>query len=315
MFNALTTCYLFLGGSGAGACVILSVLELVAGRSAHGHRCRHIERHREPGDRMPLLIPREFTARAWPLSLGILAIGILCLVVDVGHPERLLAFFVNPTFSPLSVGAWTLALVLLVAIAFTVLSLFDSLNVPHVAVIVLSVLGIIFGLLACVYTGILLETLVSVVAYQVVLLPLLFLVSSLSCGMALMFVAFAFIETRFPYTDILDILARIDGVLIVLEAVVIVAYGLWMAFTPQATLALEALTTGELSPVFWGGLVVVGLIIPWIMERYLTHSNASTQLLWVALCVLVGGLCVRLCVVGMAAYDVSQMPGVLYGML
>lgn len=313
MFNALTTCYLFLGGSGAGACVVLSVLELIAGRNSYEYRYRH--KCAELAGRMPLLIPREFSARAWPLSLGVLAVGILCLVVDVGRPERLLAFFTNPTFSPLSLGAWTLALVLLVVIVFTALSLFDGLNVPPIAVIVLSVLGVAFGLLACVYTGILLETLVSVVAYQVVLLPLLFLISSLSCGIALLFVALAFTETRFPYIDALDILARIDSILIALEALVVIAYGIWMVFTPQAMLAFESLTTGQLSPIFWGGLVIVGLAIPLILERYLTHNNARTQLLWVALCVLVGGLCVRLCVVGIAAYDVSQMPAVIYGIL
>ncbi len=304
VFNALTTCYLFLGGTGAGACVVLSFLEIM-GRC---HGCTA-----QPS-RWSLLLPGEFFARAWASCLIVLSVGILCLVVDVGHPDRLLSLFLSPTFSPLSVGAWTLAIVLLVVLLFTIRSVLDNVVLPTGVSVILAVAVIGFGLVACVYTGVLLESLVSVLAFRTILLPLLFLVSSLSCGVALAFIALAFTESRFPYLQPLHSLATIDGVLIGVEAAILLLYLGWLSIAPGTQFAAEAITVGPFAPLFWGGIGVIGLVVPWILERFLTHGNARTQLLWIALCLLVGGLCVRLCVVGLSAYDVTQMPSVFYGL-
>ena len=83
----------------------------------------------------------------------------------------------------------------------------------------------------------------------------------------------------------------------------------------QATLK-EALTyRREAAPLFWGGLVAVGLAAPLVLERFLTHGNARTQLLWAAGCLLAGGLALRLIAVGLAAYDVTQMPELMFGLV
>ena len=66
--------------------------------------------------------------------------------------------------------------------------------------------------------------------------------------------------------------------------------------------------------MFWGGAVLCGLAVPFALERYLTHGNGRTQLLWIAAALLAGGFALRLCLVGAGAYDVTQLPGQLFGL-
>uniref|UniRef100_UPI002FD87285 NrfD/PsrC family molybdoenzyme membrane anchor subunit n=1 Tax=Eggerthella sinensis TaxID=242230 RepID=UPI002FD87285 len=78
--------------------------------------------------------------------------------------------------------------------------------------------------------------------------------------------------------------------------------------------AAQALVFGDMGAVFWGVLVVGGLAVPLALERFLTHGNSRTQLLWIAALLLVGGFALRFCIVGAGAYDVTQMPEELYGL-
>ena len=78
--------------------------------------------------------------------------------------------------------------------------------------------------------------------------------------------------------------------------------------------AAQALVAGDLRWVFWGGAVLCGLAVPFALERYLTHGNSRTQLLWIAAALLAGGFALRLCLVGAGAYDVTQLPGQLFGL-
>ena len=66
--------------------------------------------------------------------------------------------------------------------------------------------------------------------------------------------------------------------------------------------------------MFWGVLAVCGLAVPLVLERFLTHGNSRTQLLWIAALLLAGGFALRWCIVGAGAYDVTQMPEALYGL-
>ena len=60
-------------------------------------------------------------------------------------------------------------------------------------------------------------------------------------------------------------------------------------------------------------MLVCGLVVPFALERFVTHGNARTQLLWISACLLAGGLSLRVCVVGLAMYDVTQIPALMFG--
>ena len=257
VFNVLTTSYLFLGGTGAGALAVLCVLE-----------CARVLRWRA------LAMPEEFFARAWPMCTVTLATGMLCLLVDLGRPDRLLGLFASPAPSVMAAGSFALVAALACAAAFSLGALLDTVRLPRAAVLALAAAGALSAAVTATYTGVLLESLASVLLW----------------------------------------LARIDGGIVVVEAGCLAAFVL-LAFAGEETAAAaRALAFGELAPVFWGVLAVCGLAVPLVLERFLTHGNSRTQLLWIAALLLVGGFALRWCIVGAGAYDVTQMPEALYGL-
>lgn len=308
LFNALTTGYLFLGGTGAGLAAVLSALELAN------------PRWRRPGASVgrlagALALPGELYARAWPACVVVLAVGVLCLVADVGRPDRLLALFAAPALTPMAVGAWALAAALVLAAAFSAASLLDGWEPPGALMRALALAGAAAGLVAAAYTGMLLSSLASVAAYQTPLLPTVLTLSSVSCGLACVFAAVVFVESRYAYVRALGALSGADTLVAALEALALAAYVAWLFAGAATRAAADALVAGGLAPLFWGGLVVVGLAAPLVLERFLTHGNARTQLLWAAGCLLAGGLALRLIAVGLAAYDVTQMPELMFGLV
>lgn len=297
MFNALTIGYLFLGGTGAGALAVLCVLE-----------CARALRWRA------LAMPEEFFARGWPVCTVTLATGILCLLADLGRPDRLLHLLTSPEPSAMAVGSFALAAALVLAAAFSAFALFDTVRLPRVAVVCLAAAGVAAAGATAAYTGVLLESLASVLLWRTPLVPALFVLSSASCGIAVAFLAASFVETRHPYRGPLVWLARVDGGIVLVEAGCLAVF-LLLAFAGEGTVAAaRALVLGELAPVFWGVLAVCGLAVPLVLERFLTHGNSRTQLLWIAALLLVGGFALRWCIVGAGACDVTQMPEALYGL-
>lgn len=307
MFNALTTGYLFLGGTGAGLVAVLAALELANPRW----------RGRPAGSRVArsLALPGEFFARAWPTCVVVLAVGVLCLVADVGRPERLLALFTAPAPTPMAVGAWALAAALALASVFSAASLLDGWEPPALLMRAAAVLAVAAALVAAAYTGVLLSSLAAVSAYQTPLLPAVFALSSASCGLACAFAIIVFVESRHAYVRPLAALSGADTAVVLLEAVALAVYVAWLVAGDDTAAAGEALLCGSLAPLFWGCLVAVGLAAPLVLERFLTHANARTQLLWASACLLVGGVALRLAVTGLAAYDVTQMPELMFGLL
>ncbi len=275
-------------------------------------------------------------ARGWPVCTVTLATGILCLLADLGRPDRLLHLLTSPEPSAMAVGSFALAAALALAAAFSAFALFDTVRLPRVAVVCLAAAGVAAAGATAAYTGVLLESLASVLLWRTPLVPALFVLSSASCGIAVAFLAASFVETRHPYRGPLVWLARVDGGIVLVEAGCLAVF-LLLAFAGEGTVAAaRALVLGELAPVFWGvlavcglaqalvagdlrwafwgGVVLCGLAVPFVLERYLTHGNSRTQLLWIAALLLVGGFALRWCIVGAGAYDVTQMPEALYGL-
>lgn len=301
MFGLLITCYLFLGGAGGGVLMVLGALE-----------CARLWPRARFG--RALALPDDFFARAWPLGFVVLATGALCLLADLGRPDRLLNLVISPAPSAITVGAFALAAALAVAAVFALAALLDGPRIPRVAAAALAIAGIAAGATVMVYTGVLLQGLASVLFWQTPLLPLLFALSSASCGIGCALFAAAFVEARHPFVRPLVWLARIDGVLIVAEAVCLVVYLAWAFASPGTTPAAAAIAQGDLAWLFWGGVGVCGLAVPFVMERLITYGNSRTQLLWIAALLLAGGFALRCVFVGASAYDPTQMAGPLLGL-
>lgn len=340
MFSELVVAYLFLGGAGAGACVVLGLLECanigrygaLTARSRRAGNARSCGQGRSlsagpspavaPRDPRPwhcrasasFAVPHELMSRAWPAALVLLGAGALCLAADLGRPERVLALYLAPHFSVMTVGAWALLIAMVLATFFAVASNADFGALPLAVVLAAAIAAVAAGLVTAAYTGLLLSTLPSVLAFNTALVPVLFTLSSLSCGVAVVVAAASFVGSRHPFARALRNLVRIDGVLILAEAAILAAFVLWLASAPGTQAAAAGLTQGHLAVPFWMLLVAIGLVVPLMVERRYPAGDYRVKGLWIAACVLLGGAALRLCVTGLAAFDVTQMPELAFGL-
>lgn len=161
-WQGLLPLYLFLGGLGGSTLALAAWLDVLA----------------------PKRYRRTVRPCAWS-ALLFLILGVIILLADTGTPFRALLLwnsFSNPT-SWLTIGAWTLAAALCGNLA---LSLVASCCAPRRSILrsILGVACIIVGAATCIYTGVLLMTSSAIVSWNTVLVPALFVLSSLNSGTA-----------------------------------------------------------------------------------------------------------------------------------
>ena len=296
MFGPLIVIYLFLAGAGCGTFVAAVYLSQRARSSA--------------------ALRRSLGRVALPslvVSCGMVAVGAACLMLDLGRARARARRVGEPGWQR-AVGRGVALVAFMAAVAALLACNLRVLGLGHGAVLAVQALGCASALVVMVYSGLFLSTIWTLPLLASPLVPVLFVLSSASCGIATAFLAASFVETRHPHRGPLVWLARIDGGIVVVEAGCLAAFVL-LAFAGEETAAAaRALAFGELAPVFWGVLAVCGLAVPLVLERFLTHGNSRTQLLWIAALLLVGGFALRWCIVGAGAYDVTQMPEALYGL-
>lgn len=306
MFSDLVVLYLFLGGAGAGAIAVCCIADLALSRrlGAEPQPCAHaVER----------TIDLAFLA-----GFVMLTFAVVCLMADLGRLDRVANLLFSPHLTPLTVGAFSLAALLALGAVLAAMRLLYLPDVSRRAVRVAEGLAIAVALVVVVYTGVLLQGLTGVAFWRMPLLPLLFALSSASCGVAVVcaMAPFSGVEDV-RQQQLLSTLARCDAVLIVLEAAV--AGGLlWWAHGSEnagAQAAFEILTSGNAAASWWLGFMLCGLALPLAVEVALVLAQrprrfAGTQgtalgtsfdmrkmLAIAAALVLLGALCMRWTVV------------------
>ena len=325
MLGPLIVCYLFLGGTGAGACLVLAVLGMLAPRelvAVQGAGVRSVGRDLA-GMHAVLRPPapyRRLLAPGYAAALVALALGMVCLLADVGRADRLLLLLTSPALSHVAVGAWSLvvcaALAVLAGLAWAGLAR----RWRFAAVRVLQVALALAALAVMLYTGLLLQSLNAVPLWATPWLPALFVLSSLSCGMALVLAAAQLTGAASAFATVLGRLAAVDAAVIVLEAAVLAAFagtalaGIGGDFlvdrTAEALAAsAEALVAGEAAWLFWGGFVLAGLAVPFALDVALARLRRPRPViaLVAAACVLAGGLAMRFCVVEAGMHPLLAM--------
>lgn len=269
--------YLFLAGTGAGA-FIVGVLADLAGYA------------------LPARI-------AITTGIPIVIISTIFLIWDLGHPEKFFTAILHPGTSWISRGFFILSILIAVGIVTIALWVWplNLLDANPGLRLTLELIGLAFAIATCIYTGILIGIVVSRPFWNSPLLPILFLISAISTGIAAVFFVTPIWVSVAGITDLKSIasfttmLGQIDAALIILEAIAVYLY-LAVVFD-RAPEAARLLIRGQLAGRFWGGFVIVGLLIPLVIEYLtLTLADPATKMLAALVAgvlILFGGFALR----------------------
>lgn len=260
MFGELIVAYLFLAGAGAGGAAAASLADLFLVRETFGANMVSDFAEKRPAERL--------VADVLAISCGALALGAGCLAADLGRLDRVLSLFLAPPTTLMNLGAWAVALLTAAAAA---LALARFLYVPWLrrrAVTVLEVAALALSAVVAVYAGLLLQTLAGVRLWSSPWVPVLFVLSAASCGCALLMAGALFVEDDGPVKRLATMAARVDGAVIVVEAL---AAALFLAFVlgsdhAGVAASAESLLHGPAALPWWAGFAACGLAVPLVVE-------------------------------------------------
>ena len=301
--------YLWLGGISGGSFVTGAVADLLSVRTENEKRQRVY----------------WITARiGMAMSFFSIAVGGLILLFHLGEPANViyLWLFKNPA-SWMSIGVWVIIVMVLIALLQLLWLGFGKEGSYNLSLrridyladftrprpyerLAISGVGAIMALVLVVYTALLLSEAHSVVPFwDPVLLPLLFLASGLSMGIAAT-VSITAIREGVEGTGVHEF-SLADDVIILAELGVLAVFLFTLSgSTGAAAVSYERLTE-TYALEFWGGVVVVGLLLPLVLsalliviERFtsihLSHRTKTATYLVKFGFVIIGGWVLRLAV-------------------
>jgi len=240
---------------------------------------------------------KPFARIAVYLALWFLIAALLSILTDLGRLDNLKSSFSHFNFlSMLSINPFLYNMYILICIVY----LWAMLKEKEKAVRVIALVAVIWAILVHSGTGAIFGF-VPRELYQSALLPPSFISAALSSGTALMILVilalFRLIER--PLDDELVVrLGRLLGVFVTIVVYFIFvenSYRLYMAESREA--GMHFLFHGESSVLFWGGLVLLGSIVPAVV---LFHPKTAKSIPWIAFAsvlVVFGVLCERYLIV------------------
>ncbi len=293
--------YLFLAGLGAGIVTVSASVLLRGGGGGFGGRHFAIARYGALIGPVPVIV------------------GTGLIVFELGRPFRALNLFKVINLSPMSIGSWLLA-------AFIVLSLvYALLFLPWPSIIrdrlqpareALAWLCVPLGIAVAVYTGVMLGAMPARPFWNSPILAMLFLISALSTGIATITLAQAILYRVPPNNPAAKRLFHHSGYLLAASDVMLIGFELLVIFlfvmfahltVGNVKYAVAAiLPGGDLAGVFWIWVVLVGLLIPALVElafvvpRLLYHRDYQAPRaveIAMPIAVLIGGFMLRYVVV------------------
>ena len=241
MYSLYIVCYLFGAGAGSGA-YALSAIFGFAGQLTGDKR---IQEYGRIGDSGFLLGP------------ALVALSAIFLFFDLGSPANTWLVIANMHPSILTIGTWSLLGFCLCAGALILFEFQSAVRIP------LQILAFLLALALMFYTGIYLASMPTIPFHNSWLLIALLVFSSLASGAAVI-TLYGFLNLhRKAMVYCLRTLPRIDLPLIIIEALILLAYLVHMQLQDSNTAhSVSLLTIGAFAPHFWLGVVLCGLVAP-----------------------------------------------------
>ena len=179
--------------------------------------------------------------------------------------------------------------------------------------------GVVFGVAVAMYTGALLGVCKTFPLWNNALLPILFLVSAVSTGMASVLVA-AIIRHPEEFNRV-GVLKKFHFCLPIIELVLIASLCFITAndASGAGAASVAKLIAGTYAPAFWVLLVIVGLVLPTVLETRMLFFTSrefetSRKAHWISFAsdvgVLVGGFVLRLLILRAALPITMVVPWV-----
>ena len=274
--------YLFTAGLSAGAMITSNLAFLYGGQEFE--RVSRLGAYLSP----------------FPISLGL---GVL--VLDLGSPFNFYQLFLTLELSsPMSYGSWIILFFTLLSFGYLYLWLPQAYQKVGQTLQLerwkkrLAMLMPFLSIAVASYTGLLLNAAVRPI-WNAPLLPILFLVSALSTGVA----AVIMISNLSPWKRArhkeLHVLTKADAGLIILECLIIlIMIVMGRSSSASELMAFSSLLVGNYVWVFWLLIVGLGLIIPLFMELMELKGKIPVKWVWPvtissSFLVLFGGFFVR----------------------
>ena len=234
-----------------------------------------------------------------PIFLGI---GLVMLMLDaeagLHNPLRFFWLIANPG-SVMTLGVYFICVFMPVALVSALLEVLKK-PVPKW----LTWIGIVFAFAVAAYTGFLLGVVKAFPLWNNAVLPILFVVSALSAGLAATSLVGLLVDReRFEQMWLIKkshvILSAIEMVVLATMLVIV------SAGSVEGAASVYSLVAGQYAPAFWGGIVRLGLVAPFIIEGYPVFITKRVETSMTSMVVsvigeagvLVGGFMLRLLVV------------------
>ena len=234
-----------------------------------------------------------------PIFLGI---GLVMLMLDaeagLHNPLRFFWLIANPG-SVMTLGVYFICVFMPVALVSALLEVLKK-PVPKW----LTWVGIVFAFAVAAYTGFLLGVVKAFPLWNNAVLPILFVVSALSAGLAATSLVGLLVDReRFEQMWLIKkshvILSAIEMVVLATMLVIV------SAGSVEGAASVYSLVAGKYAPAFWGGIVLLGLVAPFIIEGYPVFITKRVETSMTSMVVsvigeagvLVGGFMLRLLVV------------------
>ncbi|HEC23703.1 MAG TPA: hypothetical protein ENI95_12395 [Chloroflexi bacterium] len=233
---------------------------------------------------------RPIAPLALLVSLITLPVGLLNIWVDLGHMERFYELYVRPSLvSIMSVEVWLYTAFLIVLVAIIWLEFFrkaaseEEQRSGRLAVRVLSAIGLVLVILFEGAGGALYGVAAARPAWHGGLFPLLFILSAMVVGTALLAGIYAFFSSERGterHRQVMVDLGKLMLGLVVMEVLFtfseysIAFYG----SVPSEIEPLKVILTGPFWYVFWIGQVGLGMVLPIVL---LVWSRTREEPLWI----------------------------------
>jgi formate-dependent nitrite reductase membrane component NrfD len=273
-WNLLIVFYLFTAGMSAGAFFVSGLATYLGGP-------RYIRISRIGA----LMAP-------WPLSLGLVS-----LIFDLTKPFQFWWLFLTVQYtSPMSIGSWLLTAFSVVSFIYfflwvprpwrdlvclprrladlTNLAAWQPLDRRAVGLArrVVAAIGAPLAIGVGMYTGVLLGAIPARPMWNTPMVAQLFLLSALSSGVATVLLVASLQRSRAGHDHLhaeRHFLVSLDAMFIILEIFIILPFLLHQALnTWSSAESLDLVLGGPYTLAFWGGVVLLGLLVPLAIEGF-----------------------------------------------